>query len=72
MTVDRAALKVKIIETWCKGCGICVAFCPKHVLSLNSSQIVQMDDDLGCIRCGRCEMRCPDFAIYLGEAEHGR
>jgi 2-oxoglutarate ferredoxin oxidoreductase subunit delta len=48
---------------WCKGCGICVAFCPKEVLDLDESgkaTIVRPDD---CIECGLCELRCPDMAI---------
>ena len=48
---------------WCKGCGICVAFCPKGVLDLDASEkavIVRPED---CIDCGLCEMRCPDMAI---------
>ena len=28
---------------WCKGCGICVAFCPKEVLSVKKEKIVKKD-----------------------------
>ena len=54
-----------IDKNWCKGCGICVAFCPKNVLEIKEgkSNIKDMD---ACIFCGQCEQRCPDFAIYLG------
>lgn len=51
---------------WCKGCGICVAFCPKKVLGLKEQKIAILDID-GCIKCGQCELRCPDYAIYLEE-----
>ena len=53
-------------KDWCKGCGICVAFCPKNVLELDRGviEIARPDD---CIKCGQCELRCPDFAIYLEE-----
>lgn len=50
---------------WCKGCGICVAFCPKNVLEIKSGK-VDIKDIESCIQCGQCELRCPDFAIYLG------
>ncbi|WZL74936.1 4Fe-4S binding protein [Clostridiaceae bacterium 35-E11] len=56
---------VKIKKSWCKGCGICVEFCPKNVLALKDDKIEIVDIDK-CIKCGLCELRCPDFAIYLG------
>jgi len=54
---------------WCKGCGICVAFCPKGVMDLDESEkaaIVRPDD---CIDCGMCELRCPDLAIESEEID---
>ncbi len=63
--------KVKSLEVdsdWCKGCGICVAFCPKNVLELeNDKVVIKRRDD--CIQCGQCELRCPDYAIYLEEVK---
>ena len=58
-----------INRNWCKGCNICVAFCPKNVLALDSSEkvvIVGLDE---CTYCGLCELRCPDFAITLRDAD---
>ncbi len=52
---------------WCKGCGVCAAFCPKGVLALKGDKITVKDPD-ACIHCGLCELRCPDYAIYLEEA----
>ena len=51
---------------WCKGCGICVAFCPKNVLALDHEKITVAQPD-NCILCGLCEMRCPDYAIWVEE-----
>lgn len=48
----------------CKGCGICVAFCPKQVLALDELGKVQVVNGGGCIACGQCELRCPDYAIF--------
>ena len=59
---------LKIKEGWCKGCGICVEFCPKKVLDLKDEKIVISNIE-ACIKCGLCELRCPDFAIYLGGNE---
>ena len=56
--------KLEIYPKWCKGCGICVAFCPKNVLGLEGGKIV-IQDETGCIKCGLCELRCPDYAIYI-------
>ena len=54
-----------VIEDWCKGCGICVEFCPKNVLEMKDGKVYIKDLE-SCIQCGQCELRCPDFAIYLG------
>lgn len=66
MSVARENIEVKINKSWCKGCGICVAFCPKQVLGFDKEGKVEMMDKDGCIKCGQCELRCPDLAIYLG------
>ncbi len=49
---------------WCKGCGICVAFCPRKVLELKNNKVYVIDNEK-CNECGVCEEKCPDFAIYL-------
>ena len=49
----------------CKGCGICVAFCPKQVLALDELGKVQVKNGEACIACGQCELRCPDYAIFV-------
>lgn len=61
----KADLVVMINESWCKGCGICVEFCPKKVLEIdeNGKAFKARPDE--CIKCRLCEMRCPDLAIFL-------
>lgn len=54
---------------WCKGCGICAAFCPKGVFEIKKEKVV-IKDISSCILCGQCELRCPDYAIYLKESEN--
>ena len=55
---------IRVKTEWCKGCEICVAFCPKNVLEMEGGKVrVARPDD--CIRCMLCELRCPDFAISV-------
>lgn len=60
--------KLVVDPKWCKGCGICVAFCPKGVLALEKEKVVIANPD-NCIKCALCEMRCPDYAIWVEEGE---
>lgn len=55
---------IRIIEAWCKGCAICVEFCPKHVFVMKDNLPVIVDLH-ACNRCMLCEMRCPDFALTV-------
>lgn len=55
-----------IREKWCKGCNICVAYCPKKVLSLRNGKVTA-ERPHDCIGCRLCELRCPDYAIEIRE-----
>ena len=57
--------EVFINREWCKGCGICVTFCPKDVLELDEMDKAIWARPEDCIACGLCELRCPDLAIEL-------
>ncbi|WP_245592119.1 indolepyruvate ferredoxin oxidoreductase subunit alpha [Clostridiisalibacter paucivorans] len=67
MIVDNI-IKININKDWCKGCGICVRFCPKNVLELKNG-IVNIKDESACIKCKLCELRCPDYAIFLEKGD---
>lgn len=60
--------KLVINTDWCKGCGICAAFCPKGALEVVGEK-VRRAEGTDCILCGMCEQRCPDYAIYIKEEE---
>jgi len=66
MSEQKKAFEHVIRERWCKGCNICVAFCPKQVLVLRNGKVHAARPDQ-CIGCRMCELRCPDFAIEIRE-----
>lgn len=62
----KQKLKAIVINReWCKGCGICVHFCPKKVLELDGADKVVAARPDDCICCRMCELRCPDLAIEV-------
>ncbi len=65
MTVNKELI---LNPNWCKGCGICAAFCPKGALEIVNEK-VQRVANVECVLCGQCELRCPDYAIYINEDE---
>ena len=57
----------------CKGCGLCVAVCPRKVLELDTLIVnalgyhpVGLTDSAACTSCALCARVCPDavFAVY--------
>lgn len=60
-------------EERCKGCGLCVSICPKHVLAISDKlntkgyfpayQVYPED----CNFCALCCVMCPDVAIEITE-----
>jgi len=69
MSEQKKSFEFTIRERWCKGCNICVAFCPRQVLALRNGKVFPEKPDQ-CIGCRMCELRCPDFAIEVSEKGH--
>ena len=62
--------EVRIYATWCKGCHICVEFCPTKVLEMHSSgdyPVVIAPEK--CTACHFCDTHCPDLAIVVKKIE---
>ncbi len=57
--------KVVVFGTWCKGCGLCVEFCPTKVLVLDEDDHPVVVAEEKCTACHWCDTHCPDFAIVV-------
>lgn len=67
---SKPKVKILINEDWCKGCGICIEFCPNEVLKPAGFQgKPTVTDPTLCNKCLMCEVRCPDFAIRIRSEE---
>jgi 2-oxoglutarate ferredoxin oxidoreductase subunit delta len=62
--MEKTLPTIEIIERYCKGCHICVEFCPANVLEMQGFMAVVKNLE-ACIKCMQCELRCPDFAIKV-------
>jgi 2-oxoglutarate ferredoxin oxidoreductase subunit delta len=65
----EAADPVVVYNRWCKGCGICIAFCPTKVLEMGDEGKAVVARPESCTRCQICELHCPDFAITVRRKE---
>ena len=67
--------RIIIDETWCKGCKLCIAQCPKKVFELSSKRnrkgylIPEASQAENCVGCLLCEMTCPDMVITVEEVD---
>jgi 2-oxoglutarate ferredoxin oxidoreductase subunit delta len=63
--------KIKIDRRRCKGCLLCIAFCPKGSIStdkdLNSRGVkpARFIDKGMCVGCALCAVICPDCCIEV-------
>jgi 2-oxoglutarate ferredoxin oxidoreductase subunit delta len=65
--------EISLIVERCKGCELCVAYCPRDVLEMSDVfnakgyHPPQVQDAQACVACGLCELLCPEFAIFVQE-----
>ncbi len=62
---------VEIDEALCKGCELCVAYCPVSVLALDTNRLTPQGyhpaalvED-ACTGCNVCAVVCPEAAITV-------
>ena len=68
---ERVNVRVRVFGKWCKGCGLCIAFCPRHVFEADAEQRPVVAHPERCVACQWCVIHCPDFAIVVDEIEAG-
>jgi len=63
--------KIIINIEQCKGCKLCVIFCPKQLIKLSERldpagyHPAEFIDNGQCNSCGLCYQMCPDVAIEV-------
>ena len=64
--------RIIVDEKFCKGCELCVAACPKHIIALVADKIndkgyhpAGLTDESACTGCCTCAQMCPDIAITV-------
>jgi len=68
-------MEIHIDVAVCKGCGLCVFYCPRAVLRLAGKRnqkgytVAEVYDLEDCVGCRLCEISCPDIAIYVEDGE---
>jgi len=82
LDLDKVSIphgQVYLIPERCKGCEICIQFCPKNVLEVSQEtntkgyhfpEIVAGREN-ECVNCQFCTLICPEFAIFTLPLELG-
>ena len=69
-TIQVTKGRVTVIKERCKGCELCVNYCPRNVLRMSQTfnlkgyYYPETDGEDNCVNCHFCEAICPDFAIF--------
>lgn len=70
-----AKVRIEVDRERCKGCELCVVFCPLHNLEVGDQPNesghypVLVKDEGVCSGCGLCAVMCPDVAITISVEE---
>lgn len=67
--------KIKINDKFCKGCGYCVKYCARGVVSLDENinskgyHVAVVTDGGKCVGCLNCANICPEAAISISKED---
>jgi 2-oxoglutarate ferredoxin oxidoreductase subunit delta len=64
--------QIHLIPERCKGCEVCIHFCPQNVLCISDERnqkgyripMVIPGMETECVNCEFCTLVCPEFAIF--------
>jgi 2-oxoglutarate ferredoxin oxidoreductase subunit delta len=71
MTATKARITIVVKEELCKGCGLCVAFCPKQAMALAAHidsrgfHLAHLARPEDCTGCAQCAIMCPDSCLRI-------
>ncbi len=60
----KDVVTLKLDQSKCNGCGLCLEVCPQQVFSIGNSLSSITDRD-ACMECGACARNCAPGAIYV-------
>lgn len=75
---DAIVERLNIDERRCKGCGLCVEFCPKHCLELGNGMNAigyhpaELHKPEACTSCSLCAEVCPEAGIRVFRKKKGK
>ena len=65
---------IQIDKERCKGCALCIDFCPEDCIRLSEELNVKgyfvavLDDCKECTACRNCALMCPEVAIEVSKS----
>ena len=64
---------IQITGERCKGCALCIEFCPRDCISLSEELnlkgyfVAAFDESRDCNACRNCALMCPDACIEVSK-----